>query len=300
MERLTVLEGPVTGFQITGPQIDCICGKELVKLRKDSGEILYRRTVFEKEGLSRNLLAEGGELFVYDFCTLYAFRREDYGPLGSWRLGSDLSSDICGMALDRDRVYCAIRNGKLAVLDRSSGSVREAAVSASSMWSLWVWGKHLLCGTVDGRLLLLDKDFLSLEKSLVLGKKNIGSLYLDGQALYAAGQDGKLFWVDMEDFAVRSVAKGAHKKMFHCAGVHGDRLVTVSYPCSEIALWNKNTLKKITSIETPLRLSGRAYIDEDFLYLSSRNIPGIDRLDLGGGEADKESENRGGNQIEKR
>lgn len=300
MERLAVLEGPVAGFQITGPQIDCICGKELLKIDKGSGEILYRRTVFGKEGLSRDLLAEGGELFVYDFCTLYAFCREDYELLGRWRLGSDLSSDICGMAADRDTVYCSIRNGRLAALNRRTYEARESAVSGSSMWSLRVWGERLLCGTVDGRLLLLDKDSLSLEKSLVLGKKNIGSLYLDGEGLYAASHDGKLFWVDMEAFAVRSMARGAHKKMFHCAGVYGDRLVTVSYPCSEISLWNKNTLERTASIETPLRLSGRAYIDEDFLYLSSRNIPGIDRLDLGGREADKESENRGGNHIEKR
>lgn len=275
MERLTALEGPVTGFQITGPQIDCICGKELVKLDKGSGKILYRRAVFEKDGLSRKLLAEGGELFVYDFCTLYAFRREDYGLLGKWRLGGDLRSDICGMALDRDRVYCSIRNGKLAALDRRTYEARESAVSESSMWSLQAYGEHLVCGTVDGRLLLLNKEALSVEKALALGRKNIGSLYLDCGALYAASHDGKLFRVDMEAFGVRSMAKGAHKKMFHCAGVYGDRLVTVSYPCSEISLWNKETLEKIQTLEVPLRLSGNGVIEGNILYLSSRNIMGI-------------------------
>ncbi len=38
----------------------------------------------------------------------------------------------------------------------------------------------------------------------------------------------------------------------------------------------------IRLLSVPLELSGRAVIDEDRLYVSSRNIPGIDvlRLDL--------------------
>lgn len=277
------LHSPVTGFQLTGPHIDCICGRELVKLDKTSGEVLLRRTVFDKEGFSRDLIIDGGQIFVYSFCTLYAFRQEDYAPLGSWQLGRDLSSDICGMAIDRDRVYCSIRNGGLAVLDRSSGSVRRAAVSPSSMWAIMVWEEQLLCGTVDGRLLLLDKDTLLLERFMVLGKKNIGSLYPDGGTLYAACHDGKLFKIIPGSLEAEAVRKNAHRKMFYCAGVYGDTLVTVSYPCSEIGLWAKSTLDRITSIETPLRLSGRAYIDGDFLYLSSRNIPGVAKIRLPAG-----------------
>ncbi len=36
----------------------------------------------------------------------------------------------------------------------------------------------------------MDKSALSIEKSLVLGKKNIASLYMDGEKLYAASHDG--------------------------------------------------------------------------------------------------------------
>ena len=148
------------------------------------------------------------------------------------------------------------------------------------MWSIKTYDRHLICGTVDGKLLLLDKSTLSLEKNLVLGKKNIGSLYIDGGTLYAASHDGKLFKIGMRNFEIKTSMKKMHKKMFGCAGICEDMLVTVSYPCSEIAFWNKDTLEKIKVISTPLKLSGCTHIENDFMYISSRNISGIDRIKL--------------------
>ena len=126
----------------------------------------------------------------------------------------------------------------------------------------------------------MDKSTLSIEKRLVLGKKNIGSLYIDEETLYAASHDGKLFKIDMKNFEIQTSIKNVHKKMFVCAGIYEDMLVTVSFPCSEIALWNKNTLEKIRVINTPLKLSGCTHIENDFMYISSRNILGIDKIDL--------------------
>lgn len=280
MERIVRLDGAVTGFHVTGRYIDCMCGRELLKADKCSGEIVYRKTVFEREGFSRKLAADRGEIYLYDFCTLYAFAQEDYALLGKWRLGDDLRSDICAMAVDEDTVYCSIRNGKIFTLDRRSGSIREVSVSGSSMWSLKPYGRHLLCGTVDGRLLLLDRAAISIEQTLVLGRKNIGSLYLDGETLYAAGHDGKLFKISMKSLEAEKLIKNAHKKMFGCIGTYHDSVVTVSHPCSEIAMWDKHTLERIKVIPVPLRLSGQAYIEEDCMYISSRNIFGIARVRL--------------------
>ncbi len=39
--------------------------------------------------------------------------------------------------------------------------------------------------------------------------------------------------------------------MFHCAGVYEDMLVTISFPCSEIALWNKDTIERTRVINAP-------------------------------------------------
>lgn len=47
--------------------------------------------------------------------------------------------------------------------------------------------------------------------------------------------------------------------MFDCVRLYDDMLVTVSYPCSEIILWDMNTLEKRKEIKTPLSLSGNVY-----------------------------------------
>ncbi len=275
MEYSANLPGAVTGFSVAEKCIDCICGKELIKLEKSSGNIVCKKEIFEKEGLSRNLIADDEQIFIYDFCILYAFRRRDFELLGKWQLGSDLSSDICGIAIDNDTVYCSIRNGRIITLDRQSYLTKEFYIGESSMWSIRIYDKYLVCGTVDGKLLLMDKKSFYVEKQLVLGKKNIGSLYFSGETLYAASHDGKLFKIDMRDFEVESFIKSAHRKMFNCAGIYQDKLITVSYPCSELAFWDKNTLEKQKVIAIPLKLSGRAYIERELLYISSRNISGI-------------------------
>lgn len=275
MELIASLPGAITGFSVAEKYIDCICGKELIRLDKRIGDIVCKKEIFEKEGLSRNLIADDELIFIYDFCTLIAVRRSDFELLGKWQLGDDLSSDICGIAIDNDTVYCSIRNGKIITLDRQSYQTKEFYISESSMWSIRIYDKYLVCGTVDGELLLIDKSSFSIEKSLVLGKKNIGSLYFSGETLYAASHDGKLFKIDMRSFEVESLTKNAHRKMFNCVGMYRDMLVTVCYPCSELAFWDKNTLEKQKVINIPLKLSGRAYIEDDLLYISSRNIPGI-------------------------
>lgn len=280
MAHIVNLDRVVTGFNIAEQYIDCMCGKELLKIDKYSGDIIHRKVIFDKEGLSRKLITDDEQIFIYDFCMLYVFTRQDYGLLGKWQLGNDLSSDICGMAVDQDTIYCSIRNGKIITVDRQSYLIKEFIVADSSMWSINTYDKYLVCGTVDGKLLLLDKATLSIKKTLVLGKKNIGSLYMDGETLYVASHDGKLFKISMINFKIDTSIKNAHKKMFDCVGIYKDMVATVSYPCSEIVLWDKNTLHKSKVINVPLKLSGRAYIEDDFMYISSRNIPGIDMIIL--------------------
>lgn len=275
MEYLAKLEAPVLGFSLQGDHIDCLCGKKLQKLEKKSGNLIYDKKIFEKEGLARIMCTDNGQIFISDFCTLYAFSQERYELLGKWQLGEDLSSDICGMTLDQNTVYCSIRNGKLITVDRTSFLRQEYIVSDKSMWSLKIYDSYLLCGTVDGQLLLLDRETLTVQKRLLLGRQNIRSLFVSNKILYAAGQDKKLYKISLPDFEVMDVKRNAHKKMFDCAGLCGDAIVTISFPCSEIALWNKNTLEKVGEIPVPLKLSGCAYIDGKKMYISSRNIDGI-------------------------
>lgn len=280
MEYLARLEAPVLGFSVQENHIDCLCGKKLQNIDKESGNLLYEREIFEKEGLARIMLADNGQIFISDFCTLYAFRQDSFELLGKWQLGEDLRSDICGMAVDKNTVYCSIRNGKLITMKRDSFQRQEYVVSDSSMWSLKIYGRYLLCGTVDGQLLLLDKETMAVQKRLRLGKQNIRSLYIDEKTLYAASQDKKLYKISLPELEVIDMKRNVHKKMFDCAGLYRDVIVTVSFPCSEIALWNKDTLEKVGEIPVPLKLSGCTYIDGEKIYISSRNIDGIMSIQL--------------------
>lgn len=85
MEQMAALDGIVTGFHVTEHYIDCMCGKNLVKIDKATHEIIFQKPVFEKEGLSRKLAADEQFIFVYDFCTLYVFRM-NLSANGSWAM----------------------------------------------------------------------------------------------------------------------------------------------------------------------------------------------------------------------
>lgn len=275
MDYLIKSEGAVLGFCIKNQYIDFLCKKTLYKIDKESKAIVYKKEIFEKEGAARIMAADENRIYISDFCTLSILNREDYEMIGKWKIGEDLSSDICGMVIDEKRVYCSIRNGRIITVDKSFFSRNESIVSNASMWSLKIFNNYLLCGTVNGQLLLLDKETLSVEKKLILSKQNVRSLYVNGTILYAACQDKKLFKIDLSEFKILASQKNVHQKMFDCVGLYDDMLVTASYPCSEIALWDMNTLEKRKEIKTPLSLSGNAYIEGDKLYITSRNIYGI-------------------------
>lgn len=280
MEYLVELDGPVLGFQVNDKEIDCLCGKKLLKIEKNTGKIRYEREIFQKEGLARVLQADEKHIVVSDFCTLHIFDSNTFETVGSWKLGADLSSDICGLAMDGTNIYCSIRNGCLIVVDRISFEQMEYKITESSMWSLMPYGDDLICGTVAGQLLLLNKDCMSVKRKLKLAKQNIRSLYVDEQYLYAVSQDKRLFLIDLETFEVMNFIKNAHKKMFDCAGRSGEYIVTVSYPCGEIVFWDRLELKKCGQILTPLKLSGCTYVNDGQMLITSRNLQGIGKIDL--------------------
>lgn len=280
MDYLIKSEGAVLGFCMQKYYIDFLCKKTLYKINKKSKEIVCKKEIFEKEGSARIMAADENRIYISDFCTLYVIGREDYEIIGKWKLGEDLSSDICGMTVDEKRIYCSIRNGRIITIDKSSFGKHEYVISDASMWSLKIFEHYLLGGTIDGQLLLLDRDTMLGEKKLILSKQNIRSLYVNGTTLYAACQDKKLFKIDLPKFEIVKLQKNVHEKMFDCVGLYDDMLVTVSYPCSEITLWDMNTLKKIKEIKTPLSLSGKAYIEGNKMYITSRNIYGIGIIHL--------------------
>ncbi len=275
MDYLINSDGAVLGFCVKNQYIDFLCKKTLYKFDRASETVIYKKEIFEKEAMSKIMTSDENRIYISDFCTLYVLNANDYEIIVKIKIGENLSSDICGMTLDEKKIYCSIRNGRIITVDKRSFEKTEYTVSEAGMWSLITYGGDLLCGTVDGRLLLLDRKNMSPKKSLILGKHNVRSLYIKDKTLYAACRDKKLFKIDPSEFKVMLSQKNAHNKMFDCAGIYEDMLATVSYPCGEIALWDTNTLEKRKEIKTALSLSGSAYIEENKLFVSSRNLNGI-------------------------
>lgn len=126
------------------------------------------------------MTADENRIYISDFCTLYVLNGEDYAIIGKWKIGDDLSSDICGIATDEKRAYCSIRNGRIITVDKRAFGRNEYIVSDASMWSLKIYNNYLLCGTVTGQLLLLDRETMTVVIRLTLGKQNVRSLYING------------------------------------------------------------------------------------------------------------------------
>ncbi len=275
MDHLIELESAVSDTCFKKRYIYCICKKTIYRIDKESKTIAYKKEIFEKDGAARILIADENRIFVSDFCTLYILNEVDFEIICKLKLGENLSSDICGMTADGKNIYCSVRNGKIITVDKKTFNTDTYNISDSSMWEIQTYDNGLLCGTVDGQLLLLNRDTMSMEKKLILSKQNIRSLYVNGTILYAACQDKKLFKIDLSKFEIIQFQKNVHKKMFDCIGLYDNMLLTVSYPCGEIALWDMNSLEKRKDIKIPLSLSGNAFIEGNKLYTTSRNIYGV-------------------------
>lgn len=281
MNYLVNLEKCVTGFCTDNQFVDCISGESIYKINKYTKETIHTTKLFKKEGFSRNLIANDKLLFIRDFYTLYILDKESYSIISTLQLGTDLSSDICGMTIDEKNIYTCKRNGAINVIDIKNFTIQEINhLSSTSIWGLHSYNDILVGTNVGGELLFIKKANMELNKSISLSKQNIGSFLIDMNYAYAAGQDKILYLVDIESGKCISKKRNAHKRMFDCVGIYNNYIITISYPCSEITFWNKETLELESTINIPLTLSGRTAIDDNTLYVASRNINGIISFDL--------------------
>lgn len=186
-----------------------------------------------------------------------------------------MKSDICGITFDKDNIYASIRNGSVAVINRKTFENNIYKIFDYSLWNLESYNDNLISGTTNGKLLIIDKNDMVIKNSIDIGKQNIGTIIIDKNSVYTAGQDKKLSKIDLKELKCKALRRNAHIRMFDCIGIYGNTVITISYPSSEIGFWDKETLDLIKTIKIPLSLTGRTFIENDCLYISSRNIQGI-------------------------
>jgi len=207
---------------------------------------------------------------------LYIIDKHEYNVKKVLELGTDLRSDICGMAIDEKNIYACIRNGTITVIDIKEMHIKGIFhISNRSFWDIHVFNDYLVGGNVNGELVLIDKRSMKIKESLILNNKNIHNIVIDNNLIYAAGQNKTIYIVDANKLNCINKKRNIHRKMFNCAGIYEKELITISYPCSEISFWNKETLEHRKTINIPLKLFGTTYIEKNKLYISSKNVMGI-------------------------
>ncbi|WP_105616421.1 hypothetical protein [Vallitalea okinawensis] len=275
------LDGIVTGFVIGSQFIDCIIKDKIVRVDKTSQQVVKSSIVFEKEGFARDMIADETRLFIRDFYTLYILNRNDFSLLAILQLGTDLKSDICGMEIDEDYIYACIRNGQIKKINLNTYNIESTTeYDSGSIWDIRVAGDKLIGSSVDGQILHIDKESMNMESELKLSRQNIGSICLKDNYLYTAGQDKTIHKIALVNGDVIFKKRNAHKRMFDCIDVYKHWFITICYPMSELCFWNKNTFELEHRIEVPLKLSGRNVINDDNLYIASRNIEGLYIINL--------------------
>lgn len=270
---------PVVGFCLHDDKCFLLCGTDVIRADAKTGKIEGRKKVFEKDGKSRIIRTNGKVLAVSDFCTLSVFGADTLEKMCEIKLGEDLTDDICGLAADDTFLYACIRNGGLTRIALSDFAQTSALIGTASSWSLTVWEDKLYAGTVDGKLLRLDRQTLRTEAVLPLGRQNVKSLYRSGGTLFAAGQDKKLYVIDLPTFSLVRKNSNIHPMMFDVIGEKDGVLYTVSHPACEISGWDRRGAK-VCSMPYRLRLSGSSCIFGDAILISSRNLNGVDRIEL--------------------
>ena len=267
------LNGNVSGFGIQNGEINCLAGNDLIKIAE--GAVVLQKTVFEKSGAARFYGENDRHIVIVDFCTLTAFSKETFEKEREIKIGNDLTSDICYLYVDGEYAYCSIRNGGIAKVRIEDFTYEICPTSDSSIWETIGSDEVLYCGTVDGHILKIGKDMMRIIRDAAISKKNIKSIQKDGNILFAASQDMKLYVLNAETLEVLAVKRNIHKYMYFIAGVTDRYIVTVSHPASEISVWDKETLENLRVISEPLRLSGPIKLEGGILYYASRNFNGI-------------------------
>ncbi|TYB91623.1 MAG: hypothetical protein FXF54_08230 [Kosmotoga sp.] len=262
------LDKPILRFKVFEDLVYIISDKLLIKADKESFEVTDEKVIFPKNSQSRDFVIDENDIYCKDFCTLYKIDAKTLEIEKRWKLGTDLSSDICSLGFDSRNIYVTIRNGDLAVINKKSEEPLYYRVSDSSIWNMIV-DDHIYAGNVNGDLLVIDKTNFKVNSLKNVHKKNLKSLFIDDNLIYTASQDLSIAKINKNSHDIIITKKKCHRKMFYFAGMINNYLTTVSPPCRETKFWKKTDLSLSGAFNRGTRNS---LIYEDFLYETEGNI----------------------------
>lgn len=275
------LDKLVLSFVLDKDFIYLLAENRIMKFDTSNLSLVSSYELFKKEGLSRSLMLDKQYLYCKDFGTFYFIGKNTLKPECKLQLGGDVSSDICGMTSDVNNVYVCIRNGAIAVIDKSQMKVIELRnISGSSIWDIVNINDFLYAGNVEGQLLVINKKTLENRIVVESHKQNLNNILIDRNHIITASQDKSVIIRDLNTMQIVDSLKNAHKKAFDLDGIWQDYLITVCFRCEEMKFWNMNGLTLVKTVFVPGSLNGSTAIDGNTMYMSARTINGIVSADL--------------------
>lgn len=277
-----IIELPNTGvnMDVSDGFLYIRCVKDVLKYYLATRTEAARAQIFKKDGKARLLLIRGDRIFLRDFCDLYELDCDTLAVVRTWRLGEDLSSDICAVDADEARVYACMRGGDVIVINRADGTVARHKVAETSMWDIAFHGSNLYVGCVSGELIALNREDMSVTRRVQVHRKNIYSLFVHDGLLYSTSQDFCLTATDPATLErIRSVKKAVFN-MTTIVGAHRDQLITANGSRGEVTFWRMSDLCKEETIPFPVGGLSGGGISLDGGYLYGSDASGIYALDL--------------------
>ncbi|WP_273324142.1 hypothetical protein [Vallitalea guaymasensis] len=231
------LNGTNNIMKIDGNIIYVCSDKNIIKIDKNTSNVIDCKKVFPKNGKSRDFIINGDFIYFREFCTCYRIDSDTLTIMNEWKLGNDLRTDICGICTDERNFYAGIRNGPLAIINKKTGQLKYYNVSDSSIWTIKA-DDFIYAGNVNGQILKIDKLSYHLIKYANIHKKNLKSMLLTKEYIYTGSQDLSLGIIDRETIECIDKYKNCHKKMFYLVGKWKNYIITASVPCGETKVWD--------------------------------------------------------------
>jgi len=254
MDKVKILDIENDGINLSvdGDFLYMRCKRSMYKYDLTNMQMAAENIIFKKDGRARGFSICDDFIFLHDFLDLYILDKNDLTVKESFRLGENLSSDVCGLIwFDFPKAYLNIRNGWIYILDIQTKEVKNVKVNDSGSWGGFAMaGSHLFYPTVKGELLEIDRDSLDVIRKVNLCKKNIYSVVHEDGLLYMTSQDQTIKIVDAASLETTCVIKKAVAGMVGIIGIHNDNLV-IAGNRTPFSFWDKKTLQLRKNIDFP-------------------------------------------------
>ena len=263
------LENDGLNMAVDGQFLYIRCKRVMYKYDLSDKNLTTQNTIFKKDGRARGFAISDDLIFLTDFCDLYILNKNDLQIRNVLRLGADLSSDIWGSEFSAGKLYIAVRNGKMAVIEINTMNVKIHVINDTSFWDYRVVGNRIYAGTVKGELIEADTGDMRVVRKIDLCRKNIYSVVYINGIIYTVSQDSTIKAVDAASLETICVAKKAARGMARIIGIYSDNIVVAD--SGEIALWDTQTLQPRGRFAFPCSFNKGVMLHGNTLYGSDYN-----------------------------